>query len=78
MCDFAGPAQQAPEGCRPWFELCSFPEEVTVLFGHWAFLGLHLGRNAIGLDTGCVYGRSLTALRLEDRQLFQEPSEVSR
>jgi bis(5'-nucleosyl)-tetraphosphatase (symmetrical) len=77
MCDFAGPPEQAPEGCRPWFELCSFPEEVTVLFGHWAFLGLHLGRNAIGLDTGCVYGRSLTALRLEDRQLFQEPSEMA-
>jgi bis(5'-nucleosyl)-tetraphosphatase (symmetrical) len=74
--DFAGPPPQAPEGCRPWFELCSLPAAATVLFGHWAALGLHLGRNAIGLDTGCVWGRSLTALRLEDRQIFEEPSEL--
>jgi bis(5'-nucleosyl)-tetraphosphatase (symmetrical) len=76
--DFAGPPGQAPEGCRPWFELCSFPPGATVLFGHWAALGLHLGKNAIGLDTGCAWGRSLTALRLEDRRVFQEPSELVR
>ncbi len=75
--DFAGPPQQAPDGCQPWFELCSLPPETRVLFGHWAALGLHLGRNAIGLDTGCAWGKSLTALRLEDRQVFQEPSELS-
>ncbi|MGH9322451.1 MAG: symmetrical bis(5'-nucleosyl)-tetraphosphatase [Vicinamibacteria bacterium] len=75
--DFAGPPQQAPEGCRPWFDSCSFPAPVTVLFGHWAALGLHLGGSAIGLDTGCAWGRSLTALRLEDRQVFQEPSELA-
>ncbi len=74
--EFAGPPQQAPEGCRPWFDLCTLPPEATVLFGHWAALGLHLGRNAIGLDTGCAWGRSLTALRLEDRQVFEEPSEL--
>jgi bis(5'-nucleosyl)-tetraphosphatase (symmetrical) len=76
--DFDGPPRQAPEGCQPWFELCSFPPRATVLFGHWAALGLHLGRNAIGLDTGCAWGGSLTALRLEDRQVFQEPSELAR
>lgn len=78
MClDFAGPPEQAPEGCRPWFELADIPSEETVLFGHWASLGLHLGENAIGLDTGCVWGGTLTALRLEDRKLFHEPSELS-
>jgi bis(5'-nucleosyl)-tetraphosphatase (symmetrical) len=76
--DYDGPPQQAPSGCRPWFELCSFSPETTVVFGHWAALGLHLGRNAIGLDTGCVWGGRLTALRLEDRQVFQEPSELAR
>jgi bis(5'-nucleosyl)-tetraphosphatase (symmetrical) len=75
--DFTGPPRQAPEGCQPWFDLCSFPPEATVLFGHWAALGLHLGRNVIGLDTGCAWGRSLTALRLDDRQVFQEPSELA-
>jgi len=78
MClDFAGPPEQAPAGCRPWFELVEIPGTTTILFGHWASLGLHLGTNAIGLDTGCVWGGALTALRLEDRVLFQEPSEVT-
>jgi bis(5'-nucleosyl)-tetraphosphatase (symmetrical) len=76
--DFKGAPREAPEGCFPWFEQCSFPPQVTVLFGHWAALGLHLGRQAIGLDTGCGWGRTLTALRLEDRQVFQEPSELAR
>jgi bis(5'-nucleosyl)-tetraphosphatase (symmetrical) len=74
--EFAGPPDQAPEGCVPWFERSELPAGSTVLFGHWAALGLHLGRNAIGLDTGCAWGRSLTALRLEDRQVFEEPSEL--
>ncbi len=76
--DFDGPPGHAPDGCRPWFELASLPPGATVVFGHWAALGLHLGRNAIGLDTGCVWGGSLTAIRLEDRQVFQEPSEIRR
>jgi bis(5'-nucleosyl)-tetraphosphatase (symmetrical) len=74
--EFDGPPAHAPDGCRPWFELYSFPPGTTVVFGHWAALGLHLGRNAVGLDTGCVWGGSLTALRLEDRQVFQERSEI--
>ncbi len=78
MClDFAGPPEQAPAGCRPWFELAEIPGATTIFFGHWASLGLHLGTNAIGLDTGCVWGGALTALRLEDRKLVQEPSELS-
>ena len=74
--EFTGPPKQAPEGCVPWYERSTLPSGTTVLFGHWAALGLHLGRNAIGLDTGCAWGRSLTALRLEDRQAFEEPSEL--
>jgi bis(5'-nucleosyl)-tetraphosphatase (symmetrical) len=45
-----------------------------VLFGHWAALGLHQGEDTIGLDTGCAWGRALTALRLDDRKIFQEPA----
>lgn len=69
---FHGPPDEAPRGTRPWFDL---PErrgdEATVVFGHWSALGLHLGKRAVGLDTGCVWGRELTALRLEDRAVFQ-------
>ena len=41
--------------------------------GHWATLGLHLEPGVIALDTGCVWGRKLTAVRLEDRKVFEEP-----
>lgn len=61
-----------PPGLIPWFDL---PQrrtcDVTVVFGHWASLGLILRQNLIGLDTGCVWGRQLTAIRLEDRALLQ-------
>lgn len=73
--DFTGPPEQAPAGCLPWFE---FPErksrEATVLAGHWAHLGLRVTDNFVALDTGCVYGGSLTAIRLEDRRVFSVPN----
>jgi bis(5'-nucleosyl)-tetraphosphatase (symmetrical) len=76
MCaDFSGPPVEAPPGCIPWF---AFPErassEVTVIFGHWAAMGLRLEPGLAGLDTGCAWGRTLTALRLDDGKLFQEPA----
>jgi bis(5'-nucleosyl)-tetraphosphatase (symmetrical) len=70
--DFDGAPADAPAGCVPWF---AFPSPAwathTVVFGHWAALGLSLGPHHAGLDTGCVWGRALTALRLEDRSVFQ-------
>jgi bis(5'-nucleosyl)-tetraphosphatase (symmetrical) len=70
--DFDGPPSQAPAGAVPWFAL---PDPLwtthTVVFGHWAALGLDLGPRHIGLDTGCVWGKSLTAIRLDDRSVFQ-------
>jgi len=73
--DFSGPPAEAPAGCRPWFEVPGRKEkDATVVFGHWAALGLYLGTRAIGLDTGAVWGNKLTAIRLKDRAVFQEPS----
>lgn len=74
MCgSFSGPPDEAPDGCRPWFDV---PERrsrgETVIFGHWAALGLWLHDGVAGLDTGCAWGRELTALRLDDGQLFQQ------
>jgi bis(5'-nucleosyl)-tetraphosphatase (symmetrical) len=70
--DFDGPPAQAPAGCVPWF---AFPNAAwsthTVVFGHWAALGLDLGPHHISLDTGCVWGKTLTAMRLDDRMMFQ-------
>jgi bis(5'-nucleosyl)-tetraphosphatase (symmetrical) len=70
--DFDGPPSQAPPGCVPWFR---YPDPKwtthTAVFGHWAALGLDLGPHHIALDTGCVWGKSLTAIRLDDRSIFQ-------
>ncbi|MBM4245891.1 MAG: symmetrical bis(5'-nucleosyl)-tetraphosphatase [Deltaproteobacteria bacterium] len=74
--EFSGPPEAAPAGCRPWFDVPGRKEkDVTVVFGHWAALGLHLADRAIGLDTGAVWGNKLTAIRLDDRALFQEAAK---
>lgn len=52
---------------RPWYEL--YRGEKTVVFGHWAKKGLVVRPNAIGLDTGCVYGRELSAWILPERRI---------
>ncbi|MGB7480521.1 MAG: symmetrical bis(5'-nucleosyl)-tetraphosphatase [Burkholderiaceae bacterium] len=62
----------APPGFMPWFEVPRRQTaDVTVVFGHWSTLGLMLRPNLIALDTGCVWGGRLTALRLHDRQVLQ-------
>ncbi len=60
----------APPHLRPWFEVYAkaFPYE-RVVFGHWASLDGVTGQpNLHGLDTGCVWGRTLTAMNLETLQ----------
>ena len=69
---FKGEVEKIPAGYVPWFDV---PErasrEATVIFGHWSALGLKLTPNIIALDTGCLWGGPMSAIRLEDRQLFQ-------
>ena len=61
-----------PLGYGPWFDAPHRASaDTTILFGHWASAGLVLKPGVIGLDTGCVWGRKLTAVRLQDRRLFQ-------
>ncbi|GJL65629.1 MAG: bis(5'-nucleosyl)-tetraphosphatase, symmetrical [Nitrospirales bacterium] len=69
---FKGLPDQAENGFVPWFQAPgrSISHEV-VIFGHWSALGLYIHDKLLGLDSGCVWGRALTALRLEDRKLFQ-------
>jgi len=67
--------QQRPASSRPWFAMPHRKNiSHTVLFGHWSTLGLYNAlstENVIGLDTGCLWGGQLTAIRLEDHQIFQ-------
>src|SRR5258706_2648796 len=67
LCDYGGPPVDAPAGCVPWFASKERKSAgVRIAFGHWSALGLHLAPDLHGLDTGCVWGRTLTALRLDD------------
>ncbi len=69
---FSGPPRDAPAGHLPWFQIASRRNtEATILFGHWAALGVCATENIVALDSGCVWGGQLTAVRLEDRRLFQ-------
>ena len=58
----------------PWFKQThpNLKKGENIIFGHWAALdGKTKLNNIIGLDTGCVWGNKLTAIRLEDKKLFQ-------
>lgn len=70
---------EMPKDLQPWFMVPhARGDDITVLAGHWSALGLHVAQNTpnfIGLDSGCVWGRELTAMRLEDREIFQVPSQ---
>ncbi len=71
---YTGPPDGAPGDCRPWFSQSRvIADGCTVIFGHWALLGFHRESNAICLDSGCVYGGSLTALCLDDGRMVQQP-----
>jgi bis(5'-nucleosyl)-tetraphosphatase (symmetrical) len=70
--EFSGPPSRAPKGFLPWFDIPGRRnEDTTIVCGHWAALGLCLKPNVIALDSGCVWGNHLTAVRLEDRSVFQ-------
>lgn len=61
----------------PWFQI---PERRShtqrILFGHWSTLGLYTGDNVRALDTGCLWGGALTALRLDDGAVTQLPCPI--
>jgi len=67
-----GKIANAPAGYIPWFDVPGRKSAESILVtGHWSALGLKLTDQLLALDSGCLWGGHLTALRLEDRQLFQ-------
>ena len=70
--DLNAKGARAPEGYRPWFTFRK-PDKEALVFGHWSALGVKLTPKLAALDSGCVWGGKLTALRLEDRALFEVP-----
>jgi len=70
-------AAHAPPGFAPWF--LHEPRRSAsslVICGHWSTLGLVLAPNVLMLDSGCLWGGPLTAMRLSDRRVYQVPSHA--
>ena len=64
----------APTGFRPWFgHEHRASAGKTIVCGHWSALELKLAPNLLMLDSGCLWGGALTAVRLDDRRVYQVP-----
>ena len=61
----------------PWFKLPNrINQDLKIIFGHWAALGgVTNTPNVYALDTGCIWGFALSAMRLEDEKIFSIPCE---
>ncbi|UJP05862.1 MAG: symmetrical bis(5'-nucleosyl)-tetraphosphatase [Nitrosomonas sp.] len=69
---YKGDPRTIPHGLLPWFEVpYRASRESIMICGHWSALGLHVTDRIVALDTGCVWGGRLTAIRLDDREIFQ-------
>lgn len=69
-----GPPDRGPAGCLPWFAVPGRRSaDHMMICGHWSALGFRHERNLLALDSGCLWGGSLTAVRLEDRRVYQLP-----
>lgn len=74
-----GPPGTQPSDLFPWFDLPGrAADSVRVVFGHWASLGLMKTKNLVGIDSGCVWGRQLTAVRVDGPLRFFSVPAVSR
>jgi bis(5'-nucleosyl)-tetraphosphatase (symmetrical) len=67
----------APRGYAAWFlHENRRTASSLVICGHWSTLGLLLAPNVLMLDSACLWGGALTAIRLPDRRVFQVPSRA--
>jgi bis(5'-nucleosyl)-tetraphosphatase (symmetrical) len=65
---FKGQIDSAPPGVMPWFRVPQRKSrELRIVCGHWSALGYHDGDGVLSIDTGCVWGEKLCAIRLDRR-----------
>lgn len=74
---FKGEMDRIPAGYVPWFDVPGRrSRDAVIVCGHWSALGLQKRPNLYALDTGCLWGGQLTAMRLEDRAIYQVPCDL--
>jgi bis(5'-nucleosyl)-tetraphosphatase (symmetrical) len=67
-----GCIEDIPPGYVPWFAVPGRESaNSTIICGHWSAIGLRAENNLLALDSGCLWGRRLSAVRLEDRRIYQ-------
>ena len=67
-----GGIEDIPPGYLPWFAVPGRKSaNATVICGHWSAIGLLAEKTLLALDSGCLWGRRLSAVRLEDRRIYQ-------
>ena len=74
---YKGSLDHIPNGFLPWFDIPHRNSiEAFIVFGHWSAMGTRIEKQFAALDSGCVWGRKLTAFRLEDKKLFDVSCET--
>ena len=72
-----GPIGSQPQSCLPWFQHpARQTKEGLFVFGHWSTLGYYQHDGVIALDTGCLWGGKLSAVRLDTGTAVREPVQV--
>lgn len=66
---FKGELKDAPRHLLPWFKVPNRrSRDMRIVFGHWSALGYYDADGVLGIDTGCVWGEKLCAVRLDQTQ----------
>ncbi|MEM7764852.1 MAG: symmetrical bis(5'-nucleosyl)-tetraphosphatase [Pseudomonadota bacterium] len=72
-----GTPDMASAYSKPWFRVAHKRRDTEVIFGHWSALGYFQSHGVVGLDSGCVWGRSLTAVRIDKPKREYRPVSVA-
>ncbi len=68
-----GPPERTGKNLIPWFAADGAKWRGSrIVFGHWSALGLIVEDDLIAVDTGCVWGRHLTAVRLDGKSVVTD------
>lgn len=74
---YKGTVDKAPPGLLPWFRVHQRrSRDMRIVFGHWSALGYYDADGVLGIDTGCVWGSRLCAVRLDPPAPDRKPVPV--